>query len=92
MTSVLSLHYLPETVHCSTKDAYTSEITFISLKPWARLPLLPRTESQVLEEIIRLTHKLLEKKCFSSVDTFELEVLDFLFDRILSYKNILNLC
>ena len=25
-----------ETVHCSTKDAYTSEITFIALLPWAR--------------------------------------------------------
>ena len=28
------LHYRPETVHCSTKDAYTSEITFLALKPW----------------------------------------------------------
>jgi len=30
-TSVLCLHYSPETVHCSTKDAYTSEITFHAL-------------------------------------------------------------
>ena len=32
VTSVL-LHYRPETVHCSTKDANTSEITFLALKP-----------------------------------------------------------
>ena len=31
--SVLCLHYRPETVHCSTKDAYTSEITFLALHP-----------------------------------------------------------
>ena len=24
-------YYRPETVHCSTKDAYTSEITFLAL-------------------------------------------------------------
>ena len=29
--SVLCLHYRPETVHCSTKDAYTSEITIFAL-------------------------------------------------------------
>ena len=33
VTSVLCLHYRPETVHCSTKDAYTSEITFLALHP-----------------------------------------------------------
>ena len=33
MTSVLCLHYCPETVHCSTKDAYNSEITFLTLHP-----------------------------------------------------------
>ena len=35
-TSVLCLHYRPEsqeTVHCSTKDAYTAEITFLALHP-----------------------------------------------------------
>ena len=32
-TSVLCLHYRPETVHCGTKDEYTSEITFLALKP-----------------------------------------------------------
>ena len=30
----LVLHYRSETVHCSTKDAYTSEITFLALQPW----------------------------------------------------------
>ena len=30
-TSVLCLRYHPETVHCSTKDAYTSEISFFAL-------------------------------------------------------------
>ena len=34
LTSVLCLHYRPETVHWSTKDAYTSEITFLALQPW----------------------------------------------------------
>jgi len=34
VTSVLCLHYRPETVHCSKKDAYTSEITFLALHPW----------------------------------------------------------
>ena len=37
VTSVLCLHYRPETVHCSTKDAYTSEITFLALLPWGPL-------------------------------------------------------
>ena len=32
-TSVLCLHYRPVTVHCSLKDAYTSEITFHALNP-----------------------------------------------------------
>ena len=31
-TSVLCLHYRPETVHCSTKDAYNSEITFLFIQ------------------------------------------------------------
>ena len=30
------LHYRPETVHCSTEDAYTSEITFLALLPWLK--------------------------------------------------------
>ena len=33
-TSVVCLHYRPETIHCSTKNAYTSEITFLALVPW----------------------------------------------------------
>ena len=33
LTSVLCLHDRPETVNCSTKDAYTSEITFLALHP-----------------------------------------------------------
>ena len=33
-TSVLCLLYLPETVHYSTEDAQTSEITFLALHPW----------------------------------------------------------
>ena len=36
VTSGLCLHYRPETVHSSTKDAYTSEITFLSLHPCTR--------------------------------------------------------
>jgi len=37
LTSVLCLHYRPETVHCSTKDVYTSEITFLAIHPWFNL-------------------------------------------------------
>ena len=37
VTFVLCLHYRPESVHCSTKDAYTSEITFFALHLWATL-------------------------------------------------------
>ena len=33
LTSVLCLHCRPETVHCSTKDMNTSEITFLALHP-----------------------------------------------------------
>ena len=36
VTSVLCLHYRPETVHCSTKDACTSEIIFLALHPWLK--------------------------------------------------------
>ena len=36
-TSVLCLHYRPETVQCSTKDAYTSEKTFLALHPWSHV-------------------------------------------------------
>jgi len=32
----LCLHYRPVTVHCSTKDEYTSEITFLALVPWVK--------------------------------------------------------
>ena len=34
LTSVLCLLFRPKTVHCSTKNAYTSEITFLALVPW----------------------------------------------------------
>ena len=30
-TSVMCLHYRPVTAHCSTKDVYTSEITFLAI-------------------------------------------------------------
>ena len=30
VTSVFCLHYRPETVHCGTKNAHTSEITFLA--------------------------------------------------------------
>ena len=40
-TSVLCLHYRPETVQCSTKDAYTSEITFLASHPCIYLSINP---------------------------------------------------
>ena len=40
-TSVLCLHYRPRQ-YCSTKNAYTSEITFLALQPWyCKLPAKP---------------------------------------------------
>ena len=33
-TSILCLYYRPVTVHCSTKDVYTYEITLLALNPW----------------------------------------------------------
>ena len=30
----------PETVHCSTEDVYTSEITFLALHPWRQVILV----------------------------------------------------
>ena len=34
LTSVLCLLFSPKTVHCSTKNAYTSELTFLALVSW----------------------------------------------------------
>ena len=41
-TSVLCLNYRPVTVHCSTKGAYTSEITFLAYNPWLWPSMLQR--------------------------------------------------
>ncbi len=41
-TSVLCLLFRPKTVHCSSKNAYSSEITFLALVPWCNLsPVIP---------------------------------------------------
>ena len=45
-TSVLCLHYRPVTVHCSTKDEYTSEITFLALNPCSLLNVFTVTRGQ----------------------------------------------
>ena len=56
-TSVLCLHYRPEIVQCSTKDAHTSEITFLVLQPWSSrtniylTPCIPK-----LEELLYTWH------------------------------------
>ena len=39
-TTVVCLHYRPKTGHCSTKNAYTSEITFLALVPWFQMDFL----------------------------------------------------
>ena len=36
VTSILCLLFCLKTVHCSTKNAFTSEITFLALVPWSR--------------------------------------------------------
>ena len=46
------LQYRPETVHCSTKDAYTSEITFLALKPWSK-QLLKNTILMVFRRAVK---------------------------------------
>ena len=38
VTSVFCLLFRPKTVHWSTKNAYTSEITFLALHPWSGVP------------------------------------------------------
>ena len=37
-TSVLCQHYRLVTLHCSSKEAYTSEITFLALNPCGKVP------------------------------------------------------
>ena len=37
VTSVLCLLFRPKTVHCSTKNMYTSEITFLELVSWRNM-------------------------------------------------------
>ena len=34
-TTVLCLLFRPKTVHCSAKNSYTSEISFLALVPWS---------------------------------------------------------
>ena len=56
MTSVLCLFFRPKTVHCSTKNAYTSEITFLALYPCSEqslsiVLLLPEAEMQLLQPL-----------------------------------------
>ena len=55
-TSVLCLHYRPETVNCSTKDVYASEKTFLPL------------QSLVRSRDFRLFLKLLENKIWQQVN------------------------
>ena len=54
VTSVLNLLFRPKTVHCNTKNAYSTEITFLALVPWKiqhlyisifSLPLIRQTKS-----------------------------------------------
>ena len=54
----MCLHYRPETVHCNTKDAYTSEITFLALQPWSNRTTIystPCIPSLYLEDQLFLT-------------------------------------
>ena len=55
VTSVLGLLLCTKTVHCRTKNAYTSEIIFLALVPWKRLARLgkgypQRTRLQSLKD------------------------------------------
>ena len=49
VTSVLCLLFRPKIVHCSTKNAYTSEITFLALVPW-------RLENDAITSKICMSH------------------------------------
>ena len=57
VTSVLCLHYRPETVHCSTKDAYTSEITFLALKPCSNLYTVDCIQERELMKTFKIPGK-----------------------------------
>ena len=68
-TSFLGLHYRPETVHYSTKDAYTSEITFLALQPWvepmstaSRKNFHQTNDSDELNVFYSTNQKIVEKK------------------------------
>ena len=66
-TSVLCLHYRPLTVHCSTKDAYTSEITFLALNPWiqhSNVCINPDTTLSVFSCMYLSTNKAIELYTF----------------------------
>ena len=65
VTSVLCLHYRPETVHCSTKDAYTSEITFLALKPCILVYRAQTTQTAYLS--FHLTFQILRQNIFYSL-------------------------
>ena len=54
-TSVLCLHYRPETVHCSTKDAYTSEITIFALLYFAHVQEIYRPGTAISDASNRCT-------------------------------------
>ena len=56
----LCLHYRPETVHCSIKDAHISEITFLAL-----LPCFLHFYRSLLEKILQIV--LVYKFCLSFV-------------------------
>ena len=64
-TSVLFLHYRPVTVHCSTKDAYTSEITFLALNP-CTIPSSWTILFKVYITLITLASKALSQASFAS--------------------------
>ena len=54
-TSVLCLHCRPETVHCSKKDVYTSEIAFLALQSLIQPPLRALSH---YEKIYRVSKKI----------------------------------
>ena len=75
MTSVLCLHYRPETVHCSTKDVYTSEKTFLALHPWLEYSLLNLSFLKNLEKVMIYVH------CTEQAGTLETVEFGTMFNR-----------
>ena len=71
LTSVLCLHYRPETVHCSTKDVYTSEITFLALHPCFLFDLIMPWYLEASHEMLKTKFNQFGSVAYVSIPKFK---------------------